>query len=206
MPDYLMGSSAGNWKIPLAIGALAAVLVMLVWQSLGPWEKVTELFAKVPVTGQLRNVESRRIELDVITETEQGPPGVAANTPSPIVVDSDDTMPPGANATPVEESPIEEDIIVDTELSGPPGIDALTEAKPPQPATEQERGVESSTEAPPSNEADVTVELKAISDQGAQPDASRINNSAGSQAVWLPSDARASKRSFFGAMQASGIA
>ncbi|MCA9183864.1 MAG: hypothetical protein KDA51_20520 [Planctomycetales bacterium] len=191
VPDYLMNSSAGNWKIPLAIGALAAVLVMLVWQSLGPWEKVTELFAKIPVGDQSKNIVSRRIDLDVITETEQGPPGVASITPSPVVIDSDDAMPPGASANPIEESPIEEDIIVDMELGGPPGIDALAEAQSPQPATVQERDIESSTEAPPGNEADVAVELKAISDQGAQPDASRINSSAGSQAVWLPSDARA---------------
>lgn len=216
VPDYLMGSSAGNWKIPLAIGALAALLVLLVWQSLGPWEKVTELFANIPVTDQSRNVGPRRIDLDLITETDQGPPSVAPIEDTKVI-DPDNAMPPSVNATPTEESPIEEDIIESVELSGPPGIDALAEAKPPRPATGLEPIIESSSEAPPSigdsvevapvpnmpahgkaadgdaPSSDVTVELKALSDQGAPADAPRSKNSLDSQAVWLPSDARAAQ-------------
>ncbi len=195
VPDYLMGSSAGNWRIPLAIGALAAILVMLVWQSLGPWEKVTELFAKVPAPLQSNNVDSQRVDLDSITESEQVPPGVAPSKTvledTRVVIDAEDAMPPGADAIPTEESPLVEDIVVDSEFAAPPGIDALAEAKPPQLAVEADLGhvMESSTEAAPAS--DVTAELKAISEHGASPEAPGGKGSAGAQAVWLPSDARA---------------
>ena len=184
VPDYLMGSSAGHWKIPLAIGALAAILAVLVWQSLGPWEKVTQLFAKVPVPVHSQNADTA----------------------------ADDAVPPDASASPTEETLVEEDLIVDVERSDPPGIDALAESKPPQPAPEPAQGqeVESATQAPPSVDSsvvvapapssavedkapavDVTAELKSLSDQGTASDASSAKGSIGSQAVWLPSDARA---------------
>ncbi len=48
VPEYLVGKNQGNWRFPLAIGALIALLGMLVWQALGPLDRVKELFATVP--------------------------------------------------------------------------------------------------------------------------------------------------------------
>ena len=44
VPEYLVGSNRGYWKMPLAIVALFAILAVLVWQSLGPWENVMAMF------------------------------------------------------------------------------------------------------------------------------------------------------------------
>lgn len=45
VPEYLRGSTGDRWRGPLAIGALVAVLALLVWQSLGSWESVREMLA-----------------------------------------------------------------------------------------------------------------------------------------------------------------
>ena len=45
VPEYLQGSSKGNWKLPVAICAVFTLLAVLLWQSLGPVESVLEMFA-----------------------------------------------------------------------------------------------------------------------------------------------------------------
>ncbi|GAB5405427.1 MAG: hypothetical protein Aurels2KO_36580 [Aureliella sp.] len=44
VPEYLVGTRRGAWGIPLAIGGLLALLCILLWQSLGPWDRVASLF------------------------------------------------------------------------------------------------------------------------------------------------------------------
>ncbi len=44
VPEYLVGTTKGRWTMPVAMVALAGLLGILVWQSLGSWEQVTELF------------------------------------------------------------------------------------------------------------------------------------------------------------------
>ncbi|MGN6133858.1 MAG: hypothetical protein ACTHOU_05120 [Aureliella sp.] len=51
VPEYLRGSTRDGWRGPLAIGGLVAVLALLVWQSIGSWDQVRELFASRPVAG-----------------------------------------------------------------------------------------------------------------------------------------------------------
>lgn len=48
VPEYLRGSTHDRWRGPLAIGALVAVLALLVWQSLGSWDTMREMFAARP--------------------------------------------------------------------------------------------------------------------------------------------------------------
>ncbi len=43
VPEYLVGQRTGNWRIPLAIGAMTALLSVIAWQALGPLSKVREL-------------------------------------------------------------------------------------------------------------------------------------------------------------------
>ena len=45
VPEYLVGKNKGSWRIPVVIGILLAALGLLVWQSLGPWDKIRGLFA-----------------------------------------------------------------------------------------------------------------------------------------------------------------
>lgn len=45
VPEYLVGKNRGSWRIPVAIGVLLAALGLLVWQALGPWDKIQSLFA-----------------------------------------------------------------------------------------------------------------------------------------------------------------
>ena len=48
VPEYLRGTSRDGWRGPLAIGALLMVLALLVWQSIGSWEEVRQMFAERP--------------------------------------------------------------------------------------------------------------------------------------------------------------
>lgn len=49
VPEYLRGRSHDGWRGPLAIGALVAVLLLLVWQSVGSWQTVQQLFVSRPL-------------------------------------------------------------------------------------------------------------------------------------------------------------
>ncbi len=46
VPEYLRGRSSDGWRGPLAIGALVAVLCLLVWQSIGSWSSVREMLVR----------------------------------------------------------------------------------------------------------------------------------------------------------------
>ena len=44
VPEYLVGQRSGNWRIPMAIGAMIFLLSVLAWQALGPLNNVRDLF------------------------------------------------------------------------------------------------------------------------------------------------------------------
>lgn len=44
VPEYLVGPKSGGWRIPLAIGAMVALLAVLAWQALGPLSNVRDMF------------------------------------------------------------------------------------------------------------------------------------------------------------------
>lgn len=48
VPEYLVGANRGVWVVPLAIGGLLALLCVLLWQTLGPWDRVAALFSDAP--------------------------------------------------------------------------------------------------------------------------------------------------------------
>lgn len=52
VPEYLLGNARGRWTMPLAMVALAGLLGIVVWQSLGPWGRVQELFNEAPTLSQ----------------------------------------------------------------------------------------------------------------------------------------------------------
>ncbi|MGN6544532.1 MAG: hypothetical protein ACTHK7_05755 [Aureliella sp.] len=60
VPEYLRGSTHDRWRGPLAIGALVAVLALLVWQSLGSWDTVREMFAARPTASADGEASSNR--------------------------------------------------------------------------------------------------------------------------------------------------
>ncbi|HBE69978.1 MAG TPA: hypothetical protein DDW52_17670 [Planctomycetaceae bacterium] len=43
VPEYLVGSKRGAWLLPVSIGGLLAVLCLLIWQTLGPLDRVASL-------------------------------------------------------------------------------------------------------------------------------------------------------------------
>lgn len=106
VPEYLRGTSRDGWRGPLAIGALVTLLVVLIWQSIGSWEEVRQLFADRPEraagdTNDSTNVErneggdreqpAARIALDGKGTT----PAVGSPTPASTLgtVDAQSTLP-----------------------------------------------------------------------------------------------------------------
>lgn len=48
VPEYLVSSNRGTWLLPVAIGGLLAVLCLLIWQTLGPLDRVASLLSDSP--------------------------------------------------------------------------------------------------------------------------------------------------------------
>ncbi|RMF44062.1 MAG: hypothetical protein D6753_03490 [Planctomycetota bacterium] len=48
VPDYLRDEPGVAWRLPVAITVLAVILIALIWQAIGPWERVKELLAGNP--------------------------------------------------------------------------------------------------------------------------------------------------------------
>lgn len=66
VPEYLRGRSRDGWRGPLAIGALLAVLALLVWQSIGPWENFQRMFASRDVSnGASVHVDDNQVDKHV---------------------------------------------------------------------------------------------------------------------------------------------
>lgn len=215
VPEYLIGTASGQWKFPLAIGGLLALLIVLVWQALGPLENVMELFAKVPAKVESSQTAVLPVDLDTIDEAEQVPPGIAAPKageaiPTDVVDDivaddivADDAAPPGASPSSERAAELDAQLDVESESAAPPGIALNENETPPKPAvaappasstpaTNSSDQIESSQVAPPGlatpTAADVAAELKAFSNQDAPHDAADSKAPSDSYAVWLPSD------------------
>ena len=50
VPEYLRGRSRDGWLGPVAIGGLVCLLCLLVWQSVGSWSSVRDMFTLAPKT------------------------------------------------------------------------------------------------------------------------------------------------------------
>ncbi len=195
VPEYLLGSSAGNWKLPLAIGALAALLLIIVWQSLGPWERVTELFAVTPTAPGASRSSPTDSEFDTISEVEQVPPGIApASTPSTAPIAEEGVA--GEGVEKAKENEIDE---IDSSGEPPPGL-----ALPAETTPEMSEEVISSNEPPPglagdglktaiagASAATATTELAATPSPAPAPPQASPATLDGSRAVWLPANAQA---------------
>ncbi len=178
VPEYLVGSSSINWKIPLAIGGLGALLAVLVWQTLGPWERVAELFASTPVKTKNSALPPASVDFDLITETTVPPPGIdEAAKPKPGVSQpttdleqpensATESVPPAATVDAGENSPLE--IVADS--SPPPGLGMPAEPEAPP-------GIDASSSAPPG--------LDALPKSAAPPGVKEIGDASRS-AIWLP--------------------
>ena len=206
VPEYLMGTTSGRWKFPLAIGGLLALLVILVWQSLGPLENVKEMFAKVPNQSGAGQPMAQSVDLDTIVEADQVPPGIASTTAdeAPVTesaveiaaeIATEDGAPPTAdpsrNASTARAAELDAGVDVESEMGAPPGL-APPEGPPkPELATPPMTNdpnrvagaVPPSPAVAPTSAANVAAELKAFSDQ----EVANSNGLSDSHAVWLPS-------------------
>ena len=201
VPEYLVGSSASNWKIPLAIGVLAGLLGVLVWQTLGPWKNVAELFAVAPDSTKNKSSSTDSIDYDLIVESEQTPPGVSPakneldvgtndvgtnsaskSTPNSITdavaIEADVAAPPTVAAT------------IDVDSATPPGLDSSSDKQtPPKPSTASPSVAQPTvtSEAPPGISADVSKDAPSTSAP------TPTKKAANGTALWLPHDDKASE-------------
>lgn len=80
VPEYLMGKGRANWKIPLAIIGLFALFAFLVWQALGPMDRVRELFVASNSEQEAGTPTEGEQELDVVNGTSED--SVEGNDPA----------------------------------------------------------------------------------------------------------------------------
>lgn len=181
VPEYLLGSSSGNWKLPLAIGALATLLMILLWQSLGPWDRITELFAKKPLRGDRTQTNAAPKEpdpklavpptpvepasADVPNNIETGNVQEANTETAQDELSLTNETPPGVAAESADNS---------AEVVAEPTSDAPLAVAPDSPTPEQAASDSTSDSAESPPKIDLTAE----------PQSSRM-------AVWLPSDQQA---------------
>ena len=81
VPEYLRGRTRDGWLGPVAIGGLLCLLCLLVWQSIGSWSSVRDMFTLAP--------------------SEATPKQPDTAEPAPVVKDK---AAPNANATAVPSS------------------------------------------------------------------------------------------------------
>jgi hypothetical protein len=188
VPEYLVGSSPSNWKIPLAIGALAALLGILVWQTLGPWEKVAELFAAAPALSKGTSSSESSIDYDVIVESEQIPPGIAspANGTSDSSNSASDSASDSASIDTDAAAPPGMADEIDADSTSPPGIDSSNDIPaPPQPSL---------SSSPSANQPTITSDappgLSKDNPQDSPPSPAAVppKNAPLGTALWLPHD------------------
>ncbi len=106
VPEYLRGRSHDGWTGPLAIGGLLALLALLVWQSIGSWKTVQDMFAnKTPNTNVLQGEDATRDKpSDSETPTNVAPSNAAvadSGTKPQVPTDAGSPVPnanPSANA------------------------------------------------------------------------------------------------------------
>ncbi len=194
VPEYLVGSSPiGNWRIPLAIGTLVTLLGLLVWQNLGPWDRVAELFANGPA----RTLgSSKSIDYDLITEAQLAPPGLSDATTAPpdnaapnaassasLEIESSDNMPPGAAA-------VAPTMTVDSQV--PPGLDIVTDSTAPPGISTAPLGISESPPGIPPGTSNAPPGLGSALANGAAsgtPAAARDLAAGSGVAIWLPRNA-----------------
>lgn len=137
VPEYLIGSSRGRWKIPVAIAGLAALLGLLIWQTLGPWEHVRSLFLATPTVGQGTEEPPLVVrELPPVNAEQAEPDDSVFNE---LIVSEE--MPPLATAPDAQPSAASSGAGVETSDEAPP----MPAAVPPSGAD----AIESSDDAPP---------------------------------------------------------
>lgn len=61
VPEYLRGRSRDGWLGPVAIGGLVCLLCLLVWQSIGSFNSVLDMFTQTPSNEPTANGESASI-------------------------------------------------------------------------------------------------------------------------------------------------
>ena len=120
VPEYLLGASSSQWKMPAAIAVLLGVLLLVAWQALGPWDGISSLLTAEP-TGlavqpeHLAGAKPAENKTNDVVLAPISPPTDAPAGANPTAVDGAATNEPvpsgaasdGATAPPAAESPTE---------------------------------------------------------------------------------------------------
>lgn len=154
VPEYLMGSNRARWGIPAAIAVLALVLALLVWQTLGPWERVANLFvasktADNPVEIQGPAAGSPAAKIDTGEPTNSSLPTNANHAEDPKVENAGAENDDSANLTRVQPD-------ADSRIAAGSQGPVMTDTGSPEPSGNADPNAGNSTEVkPPDLEAEL---------------------------------------------------
>ncbi|MDX1925896.1 MAG: hypothetical protein SFV81_05230 [Pirellulaceae bacterium] len=132
VPEYLVGQKSGGWRIPLAIGAMVALLAVLAWQALGPLSNVRDMFVasntppnKATENGGPKDSVEPKSTDGKLNDKVDAP--TLPTVPPPVATAKD-------NDTPAGDSPTSDSQISPTEV--PPISDAVNDegASPAEPS------------------------------------------------------------------------
>lgn len=189
VPEYLLGSNTGSWKIPLAIGALLALLALLVWQAVGPWDRVVELFAQRPADSPA---------------PATAPTSTSRPSGSAVRPEANERVAPADSAA----SEIAEDSVAPPGISSDPSGTDITESNDLPPGLDPVEGSGAAKEevdsvGPPSPASDSVPATSEDSSASRSAEQSDLQNGGSALGVWLPQDAR-DKQAVFLVMDDTG--
>lgn len=164
VPEYLVGTRRANWQTPLAIFGLLLLMALLVWQKLGPWDRVANLFSALPKKSVSRDVQlSVQDESAVVLQAEE------AVSPEPT-----ESSPPGGTNEPTAAFSDSQ-----TSASDLPALSSHLKTRGVDPAIEKPSRTE--TQEPRSSVDSRSVHLNAPKEKSVSDDST----------VWLPDPASA---------------
>jgi uncharacterized membrane protein len=135
VPEYLAGGRRDGWRMPLAIGAMLALLTILVWQSIGSWESVSELFDAKSIAKNSSTISGTTKENSVMpadsAAIDEQPIGAAKNFATPELDRSKAAAKPDAE-TPKVTSDSSKAVTLPSHVEAPQSVDS---PPGPEPAT-----------------------------------------------------------------------
>ena len=138
VPEYLVGSRRRRWQTPLTGSALLLLLVLLVWQSIGPVDDLRSLW--------------------VAQSTDVLPPAPKRTAPADQQAITTDQLPPAEDASP-PTSELDSPPGSPPPVQTPPAAEASDDAEAQQPADHQTQAPVASQPSPTDRSGALTSEV-----------------------------------------------